>query len=49
MHKIITFCGVRNTGKDTSADMLRFLLSTPKFFHKYWIYKLFPNLRFFGD
>lgn len=49
MHKIIAMTGVRNSGKDESAKAFKFLLSTPKIFHKYWIYKLFPNLRFFGD
>ena len=27
-------------GKDTSADMLQYMLSTPKILHYYWIYKL---------
>lgn len=49
MHRIITFCGCRAVGKDTSANMLKYLLSTPKFLHKYWIYKLFPNLKFWGN
>lgn len=43
MNKIIAMCGVRNTGKDTSADMLRYLLSTPKILHNYQIYKIFPK------
>ena len=45
MNKILAFCGVRNTGKDTSADMMMYLLSTPKFLHHYWIYEKFPKLR----
>jgi hypothetical protein len=46
MNKIIAMCGVRNTGKDTSADMLKYLLSTPKILHYYWIYERFPKLKF---
>lgn len=49
MHKIIAFCGVKSVGKDTSANMLKYLLSTPKILHKYWIYELFPNLKFKGN
>ena len=49
MNKIIAISGVRNTGKDTSGDMLRFMLSTPKFLHQYWIYKRFPKLRLKGN
>ena len=49
MNKIIAISGVRNTGKDTSGDMLRFMLSTPKFLHHYCIYKRFPKLRLKGN
>ena len=49
MNKIIAISGVRNTGKDSSGDMLRFMLSTPKFLHHYWIYKRFPKLRLNGN
>ena len=44
MGKLIAFSGVKNVGKSCSAGFLKFLLNTPKCFHHYWIYKLFPNL-----
>ena len=40
LSKIISFSGLKASGKDTSADMLQYLLSTPKILHYYWIYKL---------
>lgn len=40
--------GLKNVGKDTSANMLRFLLNTPSFLHFYWIYKNFSFLGNFG-
>lgn len=46
MKKIIAISGIRAVGKDTSGDMLKFMLSTPKFLHHYWIYKIFPKLKF---
>ena len=46
MNKILAFCGVRNTGKDTSADMLMYLLSTPKILHNYWIYTKLSKFKF---
>ena len=49
MNKIIAISGVRNTGKTTTGDMLRFMLSTPKFLHHYWIYKRFPKLKLKGN
>jgi hypothetical protein len=49
MNKIIAIAGVRNSGKDTTGDMLRFMLSTPKFLHHYCIYKRFPKLRLKGN
>lgn len=48
-HKIISFCGIKATGKTTSAGFLKFLLSTPKFLHYYWIYKMFPKLKLKGN
>lgn len=48
-HKIISFCGIKATGKSTSAGFLKFLLSTPKFLHHYWIYKMFPKLKLKGN
>ena len=41
---IIAFGGFRNTGKDTSASMLQFMLNTPSIFHYYWIFKHFNFL-----
>ena len=41
---IIAFGGFRNTGKDTSASMLQFMLNTPSIFHYYWIFKHFSFL-----
>lgn len=49
MNKIIAISGVRNTGKTTTGDMLRFMLSTPKFLHHYWIYKRFSKLKLKGN
>ncbi len=49
MNKIIAIAGVRNAGKDSSGDMLRFMLSTPKFLHHYWIYERFPKLKLKGN
>ena len=49
MNKIIAISGVRNTGKTTTGGMLRFMLSTPKFLHHYWIYKRFPKLKLKGN
>ena len=45
---IIAFGGFRNTGKDTSASMLQFMLNTPSIFHYYWIFKHFSFLRKLG-
>lgn len=49
MSKIIAFSGCKAVGKDTGGDMLRFMLSTPKFLHHYWIYEKFPKLKFKGN
>lgn len=49
MSKIVAISGVRNSGKTTTGDMLRFMLSTPKFLHHYWIYEKFPKLKFKGN
>lgn len=43
-NNIISFGGFRNTGKDTSASMLQFMLNTPSIFHYYWIFKYFKFL-----
>ena len=47
--KIFSFCGIKATGKTTSAGFLKFLLSTPKFLHHYWIYEKFPKLKLKGN
>ena len=47
-YNIIAFGGYNNTGKDTSANMLRFILNTPKILHFYWIYKYINFLGNFG-
>ena len=49
MNKIIAISGVKAVGKTVSGDMLRFMLSTPKFLHHYWIYKRFPKLKLKGN
>lgn len=40
---IIAIAGFKNSGKDTSAEMLRYLLNSPKFFHKYFWFKYLKN------
>ena len=47
-NNIISFGGFRNTGKDTSALMLQFMLNTPSIFHYYWIFKYFKFLGKYG-
>lgn len=49
MNKIIAISGTKATGKSTTGDMLRFMLSTPKFLHHYWIYERFPKLKLKGN
>ena len=39
MNNIIAISGLKNSGKDTTASMLEFLLNTPKIFHSYFWYK----------
>lgn len=41
---IIAIAGYKNSGKDTSAEMLRYLLNSPKIFHKYCWFKLLKKL-----
>ena len=48
-YNIYVFSGLRNTGKDTSANMLQFMLNTPKILHFYWIYKSFGFIRNLGS
>ena len=45
MTKIIAMCGLKSAGKDTSADMLIYMLNTPKFMHKYSWYKIFGAIK----
>ena len=49
MGHLIAISGIKNTGKTTIAGFLKFMLSTPKCFHFYWIYKMFPNLKLNGN
>ena len=49
MNKIIAISGTKATGKTTTGNMLRFMLSTPKFLHHYWIYERFPKLKLKGN
>lgn len=44
MNKLIVISGLKNTGKDTTADMLIYMLNTPKFMHNYIMYKLFGSI-----
>lgn len=47
MQKIIAIQGYKNVGKDTVAEMLQYLLSTPSIMHNYTIYKILrTNLKF---
>ena len=47
---LIAIAGFKNAGKDTAADMLQYLFSSPKFLHSYKWYKLlgkfFRNKKF---
>lgn len=45
MTKIIAMCGLKSAGKDTSADMLIYMLNTPRFMHKYSWYKIFGAIK----
>lgn len=44
MNKLIVISGLKNTGKDTTADMLIYMLNTPEFMHNYIMYKLFGSV-----
>ena len=39
MNNIIVISGLKNSGKDTVADMLQYCLSVPESFRKYWMYR----------
>lgn len=41
---LIAIGGFKGVGKDTSADMLRYLLNAPKILHNYSCYKLFHKI-----
>ena len=43
MCNVIAIGGLKNSGKDTSAKMVRYLLNAPKFLRYYPFYKLFGN------
>lgn len=44
MNKIIAFAGLRNSGKDTVANMAMYILNTPKFMHNFFFYKYLPSI-----
>ena len=46
MRKIIAIQGYKNSGKDTVAEMVQYLLNTPKIMHFYWMYKSFNKVSF---
>lgn len=39
LNNIIVISGLKNSGKDTVADMLQYCLSVPEPFRKYWMYR----------
>lgn len=39
MNKIICIQGLKNSGKDSAADMLQYLMNKPSWMHNYWMYK----------
>lgn len=41
---IIAISGLKNSGKDTAAKMLQYLLNAPKWARTYWFYKNLPWL-----
>lgn len=42
--KLVAIGGLKNSGKDTAAEMLQYLLNSPKCLHSYWCYKIFKKL-----
>lgn len=43
-NSLIAIGGFKGVGKDTVAEMLQYLLNTPKLFHSYWLFKLFGSV-----
>ena len=41
---LIAIGGLKNSGKDTAAEMLQYLLNSPKWLHSYRLYKIFKKL-----
>lgn len=37
---IVAISGLKNSGKDTASYMMQYLLNTPKWMHKYWLYNI---------
>lgn len=37
--------GLKNSGKNTAAEMLTYCLNTPRFLHKYYFYKVFKHIK----
>lgn len=48
LNNLIAIAGCKNSGKDTVANMLQYLLNTPKVFHSYRCYKLFKGFSKIG-
>lgn len=47
-NKIYAISGLKNSGKDTAAAMLQYLLNTPKFLHFYPCYKCISKIKNLG-
>lgn len=43
-NNIIAIGGLKNSGKDTAANMLQYLLNSPRIFHTYSFYKAFNKI-----
>lgn len=43
-NNIIAVAGLKNSGKDTVAEMLQYLFNTPKILHSYWCFKAFKKI-----
>jgi len=43
-HSIIAISGLKNSGKDTAAEMLLYLMNSPKCLHSYWCFKKLKTL-----
>lgn len=43
-YKLIAIAGLKNSGKDTAAEMLQYLLNTPRIMHNYTAFTIFRKL-----